>query len=49
MISLVGYTGFVGGNLAASGKIDGLNGSFNLDYAYLKFPEIMKNNHLNGF
>ncbi|MBP5379814.1 MAG: glycoside hydrolase family 25 protein [Ruminococcus sp.] len=34
---------------ANDGKIDGLNGAFNLDYAYLKFPEIMKNNHLNGF
>lgn len=31
------------------GKVEGLSGSFNLDYAYLKFPEIMKNNHLNGF
>jgi len=31
------------------GTINGLNGSFNLDYAYLNFPEIMKNNHLNGF
>lgn len=31
------------------GKIDGLSANFDLDYAYLNFPEIMQRNHLNGF
>lgn len=31
------------------GKIDGINGYINLNYAYLDFPEIMKKAHLNGY
>ena len=31
------------------GKVDGINGYINLNYAYLDFPEIMKNAHLNGY
>lgn len=31
------------------GKINGINGYVNLDYAYINFPEVMKKNKLNGF
>ena len=30
-------------------KIDGINGTVNCNYAYLNFPSIMKEAHLNGF
>ena len=30
-------------------KIDGINGTVNSNYAYLNFPGIMKDAHLNGF
>ncbi|MCR5601092.1 MAG: glycoside hydrolase family 25 protein [Ruminococcus sp.] len=30
-------------------KVNGINGYVNSDYAYLNFPKIMKDNHLNGF
>ena len=41
MISLVGYTGFVGGNLAASGKIDGLYNTKNIEEAYDTKPDLL--------
>ena len=30
-------------------KVNGINGYVNADYAYLNFPNVMKNAHLNGF
>ena len=29
-------------------KVNGINGYVNADYAYLNFPKVMKDNHLNG-
>lgn len=31
------------------GNVDGINNYVNINYAYLDFPKIMKNAHLNGF
>lgn len=33
----------------SSGKVDGINGNCDLDYAYQDYPSIMKKNGLNGF
>ena len=41
MISLVGYTGFVGGNLAASGTFDGLYNTKNIEEAYDTKPDLL--------
>ncbi|MEG1895520.1 MAG: NAD-dependent epimerase/dehydratase family protein [Oscillospiraceae bacterium] len=41
MISLVGYTGFVGSNLAASFKFDGLYNSKNVSDAFGTCPDIL--------
>jgi len=34
---------------SSTGKINGINGVVNCDYAYINFPKIMKEAHLNGF
>ena len=39
--ALVGYTGFVGGNLAAAGKFDGLYNSKNITEAYGTEPDLL--------
>lgn len=41
MISLVGSTGFVGGNIAKAGKVDGLYHSKNIEEAYGTKPKIL--------
>lgn len=41
MISLVGYTGFVGSNLAASCKFDGLYNSKNIEQAFGTNPDVL--------
>ncbi len=41
MISLVGCTGFVGGNIAAVGNIDGLYHSKNIDEAFGTKPDLL--------
>lgn len=41
MISLVGSTGFVGGNIAKAGKVDGLYHSTNIEEAYGTKPDIL--------
>jgi GH25 family lysozyme M1 (1,4-beta-N-acetylmuramidase) len=32
-----------------TGKVNGINGIVNCDYAYINFPKVMKEAHLNGF
>ena len=34
--------------LTTEEKVNGINGYVNADYAYLNFPKVMKDNHLNG-
>lgn len=41
MNALVGYTGFVGGNLCAAGRFDGLYNSKNIEEAYGTRPELL--------
>ena len=41
MNALVGYTGFVGGNICAAGKFDGLYNSKNIEEAYGTRPELL--------
>ncbi len=41
MRSLVGYTGFVGSNIAASGSFDGLYNSKNIETAYGTNPDLL--------
>lgn len=41
MISLVGYTGFVGGNIAASGRIDGMYNTKNISEAFGTKPDLL--------
>ena len=41
MIALVGYTGFVGGNIAASGKIDQRYNSSNIEEAFGTKPDLL--------
>lgn len=41
MRALVGYTGFVGGNLAAAGSFDGLYNSKNIEEAFGTKPDIL--------
>ena len=41
MRALVGYTGFVGGNLAAAGTFDGLYNSKNIEEAFGTKPDIL--------
>ena len=34
---------------ASDAKVDGINGTVNCNYAYLNFPSVMNEAHLNGF
>lgn len=34
---------------SSTGKVNGINGIVNCDYAYINFPKVMKEAHLNGF
>lgn len=44
------YGGYYGmWQYTSTGTIDGINGSVDLDYAYIDYPSFMKEYHLNGY
>ncbi|MDE5770466.1 MAG: glycoside hydrolase family 25 protein [Ruminococcus sp.] len=44
------YGGYYGmWQYTSTGKIDGINGSVDLDYAYVDYPSLMSEYHLNGY